>query len=78
MLVKRGNFGRIAYNCGAYANSKLAMNHCAKILAKKLSGSGVNVYVFCPGFTSTPFLEKGGTILRTLGKTIGQSASEVQ
>ncbi|XP_057318741.1 retinol dehydrogenase 11-like [Microplitis mediator] len=36
-----------------YCNSKLANAYFAKELARRLEGSGVNVYMVCPGFTYT-------------------------
>jgi len=77
MLEKRGNFADIAFHFGAYANSKLATNYCVKILATKLSNTGVNVYSVCPGYVDTGFQEKGGILLGLMTKTTATSPAKV-
>ena len=74
MLEKRGNFN---VNFGAYCNAKLATNYCVKILARKLTGTGVNVYALCPGYVKTGFQSEGGFFVKIVTDMMAIEPAEV-
>ena len=49
-----------------YANSKLALALFAKELAKRLEGTGVSVYVMCPGLVRTSIFRQAATFQRVM------------
>jgi len=75
MLKKRGAFG--PFNFGPYSNAKLATNYCVKILAKKLEGTGVNVYALCSGYVNSGFQENAGFLGRVVTNFLAIKPPEV-